>query len=285
MDNLEKVKLLCKAYDVWPSRQKGQNFLINSKIIDQIITAANLSTTDKVLEVGPGLGILTEALIDKAGQVISVELDDKLFKLLKAKFVGVKNLQLVNNDILKIDFKNFGLAPSNYKIVANLPYNITSHFLKIFLTNQNRPKEMTLLLQKEVAERICADTTNMSLLSVSVQLYGKPEIINIVSRQNFWPKPEVDSAILKISNIKDVLAVDKFLSGISEKFFWQIVKIGFSSRRKQLQKNLAAGLRLKPDEVKKMLIQANFDEKIRAQNLSVADWLKLAKLLDSYFNK
>ena len=141
---------------------------------------------------------------------------------------------------------------------------------------------MTLLLQKEVARRICAKPGQMSLLSVSVQLYGRPKIIDLVGKINFWPQPEVDSAILKISDIKDQKAVDKYLGGISEKKFWQLVRIGYSARRKQLHNNLASGLGLPSQEVKKILNQANFDSQARAQALSVEDWLKLAKKFDLY---
>ncbi|MFA5021863.1 MAG: 16S rRNA (adenine(1518)-N(6)/adenine(1519)-N(6))-dimethyltransferase RsmA [Patescibacteria group bacterium] len=284
MDNLQKIKLLCQAYNIFPSRQKGQNFLVNEKVIEQTVAASDLSNNDLVLEVGPGLGILTEALVQKAKRVVSVELDKKLFSLLKGKFAGVSNLELVEGDILKIDPLTHDLKPNSYKIVANLPYNITSHFLKKFLSGSNKPLVMTLLLQKEVAQRICAQPGQMSLLAISVQLYGQPQIIGLVSNNNFWPKPKIDSAILKISKIKTLDEVDNYLSGVSEKIFWQIVRIGFSAKRKQLQNNLAAGLHVPSDEIKKALKQANFDPKVRAQDLAVVDWIKLAKKLDSYLN-
>ncbi len=282
MDLTNQVKKICQAYDIRPARSKGQNFLINPEIIKKIVAAANLSNGDIVLEVGPGLGILTEELVKKVKKVISVELDNKLFNFLQAEFVGASNLELVNEDILrnqKSEIRN-----QSYKIVANLPYNITSHFLKKFLTAENPPTAMTLLVQKEVAKRICAKPGQLSRLAVSVQLYGKPQIIEIVEKKNFWPIPEVDSAILTIAEIKNQSAVDKFLAGIDEKFFWQIIRIGFSAKRKQLQHNLASSLKIPAEEVKKILKKANFDPKIRAQNLSIADWLSLAKELDLYLN-
>ncbi|MFA6382170.1 MAG: 16S rRNA (adenine(1518)-N(6)/adenine(1519)-N(6))-dimethyltransferase RsmA [Candidatus Buchananbacteria bacterium] len=281
---VDQIKKICQAYDLWPARSKGQNFLINQKVLNQIITRAELLPTDTVLEVGPGLGILTEALVKKVKKVISVELDAKLFGFLKAKFAGASNLELINEDILKFNPETYNLKSISYKIVANLPYNITSHFLKNFLTRRERPATMTLLVQKEVAERICAKPGQMSLLSVSAQLYGDPEIIEIVGRNNFWPVPKVDSAILRISKIKNQPQVDKFLEGITEKFFWQMAKIGFAAKRKQLQNNLAAGFKISSDDLKKMLNEANFNPKIRAQELSVADWLKLAKELNNYLN-
>lgn len=306
MDLTKQVKKICQIYNISPARSKGQNFLINDEIIKKIIATAELKPDDVVLEVGPGLGILTEALVKKVRQVISVELDRKLFDFLQTKFVGIGNLELINEDILT-RYKISRCSPSaksgsrfarsetsgqetRYKVVANLPYNITSHFLKKFLTAGNKPSEMILLIQKEVAERICAKPLSassrrsgqMSLLAISVQLYGKPEIIEIVSRQNFWPVPKVDSAILKIVEIKNQQEVDKYLTPISEKLFWQIVRIGFSAKRKQLQNNLASGLHLPAEEVKNLLKYANFDPKIRAQSLSVDDWLRLAKVLSNY---
>jgi len=283
-DIIEQIKFIGKTYDIWPERNKGQNFLINVGIVEEMIAAAELSAVDEVLEVGPGLGILTEGLIKKAKRVVSVELDDKIFGFLKIKFAEVKNLELVNADILKYNPVTNRLRAGNYKIIANLPYNITSFFLKTFLTGDWRPKSMTLLLQKEVAQRICAGSGKMSLLAISVQLYGEPKIVGYVGNNNFWPKPAVDSAIIKIDRIKNSALVDKYLDGVTEKEFWRLAKIGFSAKRKQLQHNLAAGLKQPAVEVKKMLISANFDEKIRAENLSVDDWIRLAKKFKNHFN-
>ncbi len=282
MDNkiLDQVKLICKTYDIWPSRSKGQNFLVNPVIIDEIISAAGLQPDDAVLEVGPGLGILTEQLVKRVKKVVSVELDGKIFGFLQAKFAEIGNLALVNQDILKFQPSVYGLEIGQYKIVANLPYNITSFFLKIFLSGKIRPVEMTMLLQKEVAERICAKPGKMSLLAISVQLYSEPLIIGQVGRNNFWPPPEVDSAIIKISKIKNQVEVDNFLEGIEEKFFWQVVKIGFSAKRKQLQHNLSAGLKIPAQDVKKWLNQANLDEKIRAEGLGTNDWIVLVKIIN-----
>ena len=277
---LNQVKQVCRTYGIKPQRRKGQNFLINPEVIKRLLQAAALSDQDIVLEVGPGLGILTESLVKQVKQVVSVELDQKLFGILKAKFTDIKNLKLVNDDILNFSPETYNLMPAAYKVVANLPYNISSVFLRKFLTTPNRPSSMTLLLQREVAKRICEKPGQLSLLAISVQLYGQPEIIGSVSRENFWPIPEVDSAILKISDIRDQKSVDNFFTGkVSENYFWQIVKIGFSSKRKQLQNNLASGLHISATEAKKLLNQANFDPKIRAQNLSVDNWLKLASVV------
>jgi 16S rRNA (adenine1518-N6/adenine1519-N6)-dimethyltransferase len=284
MNLANQIKKICQIYDIRPEKSKGQNFLINPDIIEKIIKAADLCPDDIVLEVGPGLGILTEALVKKAKKVISIELDKKLFDFLQVKFVGMENLELVNDDIMRDQRSE--IRDQSFKIVANLPYNITSHFLKRFLTGDNRPSEMTLLLQREVAERICAKPGKMSLLSLSVQLYGLPEIVSLVGKENFWPEPEVNSAILKISAIKTAEQVDNYLASfkISEKQFWQTAKIGFSARRKQLQNNLASGLKVSPEIVKKLLNSANLDDNVRAQNLSVDDWMRLSSLLLPYLN-
>ena len=279
---LSQVKFICSNYDIKPLKTKGQNFLVDQDVLDKIVSTANFSTSDTILEVGPGLGILTEELTKKAKKVVGVEIDQKLFDFLKLKFKGVKNLELINGDVMKLPATSYQLPV--YKIVANIPYNITSHFLKKFLTSDNKPKEMTLLIQKEVAQRICAQPGQMSLLSVSVQLYGKPEIISTVSKKSFWPSPAVDSAILKISKIRTKQQVDQSLVGITEKQFWQVAKVGFSAKRKQLQNNLAAGLKISSTEIKNILKEANFNSKIRAQNLSIDDWSSLAKSLKSYLN-
>ena len=288
---LKQVKDICRAYNLLLSRQKGQNFLINQKIIEKIIAVADFKPDDTVLEVGPGLGILTEGLIKKAKKVISVELDAKLYNFLKAKFAGAKNLELINQDILKSQILSarggsaLGGKSQNYKIVANLPYNITSNFLKKFLTSEARPEAMTLLVQKEVAQRICARPKKMSLLAVSIQLYGEPMIIEYVDKNNFWPKPEVDSAILNISDIRDQKSVDKFFGKeVIEKNFWQLLHIGFSAKRKQLQNNLANGLKIDHQAAKRFLQMSNLSPLIRPQDLSLANWLTLAKKLNFYLN-
>jgi len=281
---IKKIKAICQLYGIKPQRDKGQNFLINQEVIEKIIAAAGILPEDIILEVGPGLGILTEALIKKAKKVLSIELDKNLFDFLKIKFKGAGNLELINQDILKWRTTNSNAFDLNYKIVANLPYNITSIFLREFLSKDPKPSAMILLLQKEVAERICCQAGKMSLLAVSVQLYGSPEIIDLVPNSDFWPEPQVNSAILKISNIKSDKEVDVYLGDISVKQFWRVVKVGFSARRKQLSNNLAAGLKVEQKLVKNILTGMNIDSDVRAQRLSVDDWLALAKNLRIYLN-
>lgn len=281
MNIIEQIKKISQTYDIKPSRSKGQNFLVNPEIIDTIVSAAGIENDDTILEVGPGLGILTEGLIKKAKRIVAVELDEKIFDFLKAKFAGEKKLELARGDILKSFAGDLVSGP--YKVVANIPYNITSILIKKFLTEKDKPSSMVLLVQKEVAQRICAQPGQMSLLAISVKLYGQPKIIDYVSKDNFWPKPEVDSAIIKIEAIKTNKEIIDFLAEISENNYWRLVKVGFSSKRKQLQHNLSAGLKITQDEAKNWLSGAGFDPKIRAQNLSVDDWLVLAKNGKKYF--
>lgn len=282
---LKQVKLLSKTYNIKADKNKGQNFLVNYDIIKTIADSANLSQKDTVLEVGPGFGILTEELVKRAGNVISVELDKKLFDFIKTKFIDNKNFKVVNKDILFFENEEEGLTELNYKIVANIPYNITSTLFKKFITKEPRPKEMVVLIQKEVAERICAKQGSLSLLAISIQLYGEPKIVEVVDRENFYPSPDVDSAILKIENFKSQKEIDKLLQGISEDIFWRLLRISFASKRKQLHNNLSSGLKISSEEAKKLLKKANFDPALRAQNLSIKDWILLAQVCKDYLQK
>ncbi|OGY51120.1 MAG: ribosomal RNA small subunit methyltransferase A [Candidatus Buchananbacteria bacterium RIFCSPHIGHO2_02_FULL_56_16] len=279
---LDQIKKLCKAYGITPQRSKGQHFLMDATVIDTMVETARLDQRDTVLEVGPGLGILTEALVARAGRVVSVELDRKLFGLLQAKFIVSRNLELVNDDILRCDFA--GRLGAGYKVVANLPYNITSRFLKNILTAAVKPLVAVVLVQKEVAERICAKPGDLSLLGISVQLYGRPAVVATVGRQQFWPMPAVDSAIVAIRDIQPAAAIAARLKPVTEKQFWQLVRIGFSAKRKKLVNNLAAGLKVSGTIIETAAAEAGLTPNVRAQNLAVADWQQLAKKLVMYLN-
>ncbi|MEI6287966.1 MAG: 16S rRNA (adenine(1518)-N(6)/adenine(1519)-N(6))-dimethyltransferase RsmA [bacterium] len=268
----DQIKTLCAKYDLMPSKSKGQNFLTDFKVIEKIIEVAKISKQETILEIGPGLGVLTGELIKSAKKVIAVELDKKLFDFLQVEFVGIENLELINSDILKLNLAKLNLKDFEYRLIANLPYNITSVAIRNFLTNSPKPSEMILMVQKEVAQRICAPIGEMSILGISAQFYGLPEVLFEVRRGCFWPEPKVDSAVIKIK-------LKENLPEISEKKFFQIVKMGFSSRRKQLHNNLASGLNLKSEDLKKIIMDLGFDEKIRAQDLGVADWIKIQQMI------
>ena len=271
MNLIDQTKYLIKKTGLKPDKLKGQNFCVDSGIIQEMVKTAQVSKKDTVLEVGPGFGFLTTELVKRAGKVIAVELDRKLVKVLRQLEKASDNLEVVEGDILKIkDLKIKRLK--DYKIVANLPYSITSAFLKKFLTSENKPKSMTLLIQKEVAERICAKPGQMSLLSISVQLYSQPKIIKIVSSKSFEPVPKVESAILQIDRISEF----PYKSQVLEKEFWQVIRAGFCSKRKTLENNLASSFHQSKEEIREILKKCGLKPMVRAQELSISNWVKLA---------
>lgn len=271
MDLAQKTIEICKMYEIKPSRSKGQNFLINEKIYDEIVSAAAVNSKDTILEVGPGLGFLTARLAKAAKKVIAVELDDKLAEFLQIGLDSqdVTNVEVVNQDILKF---NPEVLEPNYKVVANLPYNITSIFLRTFLNHNNRPQSLVLMLQKEVAQRLAAKPGDMSMLALSVQFFGDVEIIREVKAGNFWPEPKVDSAVVRLI-LKDENHSD--IKRTEEKAFFRMAKIGFSAKRKMLKNNLAAGLQIESSEAEKILNSIGLNIRTRAEDLSVKDWQKL----------
>ena len=250
----------------------GQHFLVDESVLGLIIETAELASSDIVIEIGPGLGILTRELAGKAGRVIAVELDGRLAAVLKESLAAFDNVTIINGDILKIDpavlLREAG-GPE-YKVVANLPYYITSPVLRHFLEAPARPRTMVVMVQKEVAEVIAARPGRMSLLSVGVQLYGKPEIIGHVSAESFYPVPEVDSAILKIS-----VSAGPRVAVSDEAGFFSVVRAGFSASRKQLINSLVRGLGLPRAEVLRMLEDSGIEPRRRAETLSLEEWSRL----------
>ncbi len=267
----QRMKELCRVYDITPSRSKGQNFLVTEKVYDEVVAAAELSTQDTVMEVGPGLGFLTARLAQVAGQVVAVELDDKLAAVLQTALASqnVSNVSIINQDVLRFDPSV--LSP-NYKIVANLPYNISSIFLRTFLEQKNKPERLVLMLQKEVAERLLAKPGDMNMLALSVQFYSRPEIIKIVKAGNFWPEPQVDSALVRL--ILDSKRSQAY-SPEEIKAFFRLARVGFSAKRKMLKNNLAAGLKISLEQSRELIAGANLSPQLRAEDLSLDDWEKL----------
>lgn len=251
-----------------PIKHLGQNFLTSKKIVEDIIRAADLQMNDVVLEVGPGKGILTEAILEKIpqGKLIAIEKDERMAEFLKEKFSDAPNLKIIHGDILKFDPISYGLVASGYKIVANIPYYITSHLLRNFLQSDYQPSKMVLMVQKEVAERIASKNKKESILSVSVKVYGEPKIIKKVSASYFSPRPKVDSAILLIDNISKNFFKDcARLSHAREEKFFSLVKQGFSSKRKLLKNNLKM-------LNTRCLTKCGIAEKARAEDLSLENW-------------
>lgn len=269
MSKLEELKKMLGGRGLWANKGLGQNFLVDQQALDNIVAAADLSASDNVVEVGPGTGFLTEQLIQKAGKVLSVELDSNMVAILRAQFLFSKNLEITNQDILKFEISN--LKFKNYKVVANIPYYITSPLLKHFLQSVNRPTLMVVLVQREVAEKVCG-LTGKSLITIETQLFGEPEIIGIVKAASFYPAPKVDSAILKIRVYDKSLVPDDQMQD-----FMRIVKFGFSQKRKMLNNTLGAGLHKKPAEMTELLKKIGIDPSLRPENLEISDWQKLAQ--------
>lgn len=272
MENIAaKTKELCRIYDIKPVRSKGQNFLINEGVYQAIINAAEIKKDDTVLEVGPGLGFLTAELAQKAERVVAVELDDKLADILTIAIESqdVKNVEIINQDILTFNPAEHFQENEEYRVVANLPYNITSIFLRTFLTSSRPPSSLVLMLQKEVAERIIKTAPDMTMLSLSVQYYGRPSIVKIVPSSDFWPAPAVDSAILHFSYDRSRPTPESLAEA---KHFFRIARVAFSSKRKMLKNNLQAGLKLSNEDVSKALQTASINLKARAEDLSLEQW-------------
>lgn len=253
----------------------GQNFLKNKDIVKRIINSANLTMDDVVLEIGPGRGILTEELAKVCNKVVAVEIDNDLIKILKDKFKNYENIEIINEDILKTDLVELisdKIQNSCYKVIANLPYYITSPIIRMFLESEFPPKEMILMVQKEVAERIVEKPGKMSILSVSVQYYADPELLFYVGKDNFDPIPEVDSAVIRITdNAKRVVQEE------SNKFF-RVVRAGFCSKRKTLVNNLANSFHLEKKEVEEKLKTVPLSGTARAQELDIEKWKKISSL-------
>ncbi len=274
---LQETKQLCDLYHIKPTRSRGQNFLINEAVYQKVIDTAELKPADTVLEVGPGLGFLTMLLAERAKAVTAVELDQKLAETLKLRLEmkEIKNVGVINANILdwpKINRLPKTLLTEKYKIVANLPYNITSIFLRKFLGGEHQPQTMTLMLQKEVAERLAARPGEMSLLALSVQFYAEAKVVATVDKRDFWPEPAVQSAIVKL-----VIKKKPPLAALETKDFFRLLKFGFSAKRKMLKNNLGGGLKISASEAESYLTKIGLKPTCRPQDLSLEEWLKLFK--------
>lgn len=265
-----QLKTLLAKFDVTPNKGLGQHFLHDESVITDMLEAAEVGSKDTVLEVGPGLGVLTSALVQRAGQVVVYELDDKLASLIESQ--DADKLTVVRGDALELPLPPRG-TPLPYKVVANIPYSITGALIRRLITSPSGPSSITLLVQKEVAERMCAKPGQMSALSVAVQLHGAAKIVRLVPPECFWPAPKVDSAVVHV-DLSRGLTLD-----VDERDFMRLVKFGFAQKRKQLKNTLAAGLRVGPPEIEKVLLQAGLSATSRAQELSLGQWKKLYDLI------
>ncbi len=262
---------------MYAKKSLGQHFLHAQGIIDTILDVGDVVGDDLILEIGPGKGILTKPLVFFAGKVVAVEKDDELYEELKEKFskeIKTNRLDLIHGDILDFDFSKLE-APS-YKLIANIPYNITGLLLRKFLTAEFKPDKMVLLVQKEVAERIIAKDGKESILSLSVKIYGEPKYIKTVKAGSFTPPPQVDSAILSIENINNTFFEDNE-GKIDENKFFELVKAGFHAKRKKLSSNLAE---IYPkNKILEVFSVLKLDPNLRAEDADLETWKKMIKLL------
>lgn len=257
----------------------GQNFLKSKRASNQMIKAGEISAFDLVLEIGPGKGFLTKDLLLNAGHVIAIEKDDFLCEELEEKFekeINENRLTLINGDALEADIKSLVSRHKNlkYKVLANIPYNITGLLIRKYLTDETYPEKMVLLVQKEVAQRIAASDKKESILSMSVKAYGKPKLISKVKSEEFSPAPKVDSAILLIEDISH----KKFNDKTEENRFFEVVKAGFAHKRKVLIKNLEEVA--SKESIKNAFIELEIPEKSRAEDINLDLWLRIAKLVN-----
>jgi 16S rRNA (adenine1518-N6/adenine1519-N6)-dimethyltransferase len=258
-----------------PKKSLGQHWLNDSASLNAICDIVDIQEGDHVLEIGPGQGSLTNKLLQRRAHVIAVELDETLAKNLPNHISPIPEvrppLEVVQGDILKFDLS---IMPPGYKVVANIPYYLTSNLLRIICESSNPPLQMALLVQKEVAQRIAAKPGAMSVLSVSVQLYYIATLGQIVPAKLFVPPPKVDSQVIGLT-----LRGQPLFDSLDSKKFFRVVKAGFSGRRKKLRSSLSGGLHISKEEADKLLAKADIDGNLRAQELSLGDWYKINKSL------
>jgi 16S rRNA (adenine1518-N6/adenine1519-N6)-dimethyltransferase len=257
-------KALLQRYQLEPKQSLGQNFLFDDGILARIAATADLNPDDHILEIGPGLGGLTRHLAKTAVRVVAVELDNRLLPVLQNELAYFKNVDIIHGDILEQNPAD--LFDSPYKVIANVPYYITGAVLRHLLTAVHKPTLMVLTVQKEVAERLTAIPSHMSLLAVSVQFYGRVQISHLIKAGAFWPRPEVDSAVIRLDLYEEPL-----LPPAEEEAFFQLVKAGFSQKRKQLHKNLRS-LGWTREVVETVLERAGVDGQRRAETLTIGEW-------------
>jgi 16S rRNA (adenine1518-N6/adenine1519-N6)-dimethyltransferase len=260
------IPALVKQYGLRPSKGLGQNFLQDDRALQNIVACADIALVDDVLEIGPGLGNLTRYLALAAHSVTAVELDKLLFPALKNVVAPYQNVRLVQGDILSLDPASL-MKSTDYLVVANIPYYITSAIIRHLLENGRHPRRMVLTVQEDVAERICAKPGKMSLLSLSVQVYGTPAIVAYIPAEAFYPAPKVDSAVLRVEILPEPVIPAQLLDT-----FFTLIKAGFSQKRKTLRNSISGGLGIAPAGAEKMLAAAGLDPMRRAETLSLEEW-------------
>lgn len=264
--------LLLRKYGLRPHKGLGQNFLDDPTALEKIVTAADVQPTDTVLEIGPGLGSLTRYLAASAKAVVAVELDQHLLPPLKSVLAPYTNVRLIHGDILEVS-PNDLIHEQDYIVVANIPYYITSALIRHLLESKAKPRRIVLTIQKEVAKRICEKPGDLSLLALSVQVYGRPYIAADIPADAFFPPPSVDSSVLCI----DIYPAPLIPVELLETFF-KLSKAGFSQKRKTLRNALSAGLQMPPSAAAELLTIADIDPQRRAETLSMEEWQRLSEI-------
>ena len=262
---------LIKQYGLHADKRLGQNFLRDRFELEYIAATAEIEDTDSVLEIGPGVGSLTRYLAGYAHEVVAVELDEKFDGILQIILKPYDNVRVVYGDILELSPNQLGLPP-NYIVAANIPYNITSAIIRHLLESDSKPRRIVLTIQKEVAQRLCEEPPKMSLLALSVQVYGKPTIIRLIPAAAFYPAPQVDSAVVRIEIHPEPIINAPYLP-----VFFRLIKAGFSQKRKTLRNALSAGLATSTEEVEALLDQTKIDPQRRAETLSLEEWGSLTE--------
>jgi 16S rRNA (adenine1518-N6/adenine1519-N6)-dimethyltransferase len=269
VDPLDIASLL-RRHGLRPDRRLGQNFLNDADALERIANEAGIEMTDTVVEIGPGLGGLTLQLARRARRVVAVEIDARLASIAKSMLAAYGNVDLVSADILTLSPEQLDV-PAGYIVAANIPYNITSAVLRHLLESHPKPRRIVLTVQKEVAERICAIPPDMSLLSLSVQVYGSVRIVARIPAVAFYPAPKVDSAAVRIE-----LYPDPMIAAQNLPVFFRLIKAGFSQKRKTLRNSLSSGLGIPPLQASDLLRSAGIDPQRRAEALSLAEWAALS---------
>jgi 16S rRNA (adenine1518-N6/adenine1519-N6)-dimethyltransferase len=263
------IPALLRQYQLRPRKSLGQNFLIDNHALEKVVDAAEISRNDQVLEIGAGLGSLTRFLAKAADRVVAVELDKNLIPLLESVLAQETNVEIVSGDILDLDPARL-MQQDGYLVVANIPYYITSAIIRHLLEATHKPSRMVLTIQKEVALRICATPGDLSLLALSVQVFGHAKIVAAIPAGAFFPPPKVDSSVIKIDLYDEPVIPRSDLDN-----FFLLAKAGFSQKRKMLRNSLSAGLRLPVDETENLLTTCEIDPTRRAETISLDEWKRI----------
>ena len=266
----EHLKNLMRGLKFKPNEVLGQNFLVDENALSEIISVAQIKPTETVVEIGPGLGVLTGELVKSAARVIAIEKDKRFIDVLKSSFRQDQNLEIIDGDALQFNFEQI---KGDYKIVANIPYYLTSHLLQNLLALKHKPALIVLMMQKEVGERIVAEAGELSILGISVQVFADAAIEVSVPKTSFWPRPKVDSVIISIRPSA------KFPEIADQKSFFRILKIAFAGKRKQIHNALANGLKISKEDLDALLEKSGVPRTARPQDLTIKQWISLYKNL------